>query len=180
MAPRPARLLLLLAIVATIGCDRVTKHAAVTTLAGAPAQSFMADTVRLEYMENSGAFLGLGSDWPRPVRVALFSIGNGLFLLAVAIMAIRHRWTGLALAGVALFVAGGVSNLLDRMAFGTVIDFMNVGIGPVRTGIFNVADMAILAGVGLVLLAASRGDRGGRGSRSFSQRPASKRARSAS
>jgi signal peptidase II len=161
MSTLPARLLLLLAIAATIGCDRVTKHVAATTLAGTPAQSFLADTFRLEYLENSGAFLGLGARWPRPVRVAIFTIGNGLFLIAVSVTALRLQWSGLALAGVALFVAGGVSNLLDRLAYGSVIDFMNVGIGSVRTGIFNVADMAIMAGVGLALLGASRaGSRG--------------------
>jgi len=35
---------------------------------------------------------------------------------------------------------------------GSVIDFLNVGIGPIRTGIFNVADMAIMAGIGIFLL----------------------------
>jgi signal peptidase II len=44
-----------------------------------------------------------------------------------------------------------MSNLADRMAIGSVIDFLNVGIGPVRTGIFNVADMAIMAGIAMVL-----------------------------
>jgi lipoprotein signal peptidase len=52
------RLVLLLAIGATIGCDRVTKHVAATTLSGTPSRSFLADTVRLEYVENTGAFLG--------------------------------------------------------------------------------------------------------------------------
>jgi signal peptidase II len=49
---------------------------------------------------------------------------------------------------VALIVGGGVSNLVDRLRYGGyVVDFLNVGIGPVRTGIFNVADMAIMVGV---------------------------------
>jgi signal peptidase II len=48
--------------------------------------------------------------------------------------------------GVAFFVAGGASNLLDRITSGMVIDFMNVGIGPLRTGIFNVA---IMLGAGI-------------------------------
>jgi signal peptidase II len=39
-----------------------------------------------------------------------------------------------------------------------VIDFMNVGIGPLRTGIFNVADMAIMLGVGIVMLDTWRSD----------------------
>jgi signal peptidase II len=57
--------------------------------------------------------------------------------------------------GVALFVAGGVSNLLDGIAYGKVIDFMNVGLGPVRTGIFNVADVAIMLAATLVVFAGS-------------------------
>jgi signal peptidase II len=52
---------------------------------------------------------------------------------------------------VALFVAGGASNLVDRIAHGVVIDFMNVGIGPLRTGIFNVADVAIMLGAGILM-----------------------------
>ena len=51
-----------------------------------------------------------------------------------------------------LFVGGGVSNLLDRIIHGAAVDFMNVGIGPLRTGIFNVAAVAIMLGVGIVLL----------------------------
>jgi signal peptidase II len=147
------RLVLLIAIGATIGCDRVTKHIAATTLAGTPSRSFLADTFRLEYVENAGAFLGLGADWPLPVRTAFFSIGNGLLLLSLTIMALRLRWPRPALFGVALFVGGGASNLLDRIAYGNVIDFMNVGLGPVRTGIFNVADMAIMLGAAIVIVA---------------------------
>ena len=58
------------------------------------------------------------------------------------------------LLGAALIVSGGAPNWIDRVATGSVIDFLNVGIGPLRTGIFNVADVAILGGVGLVVLTA--------------------------
>ena len=51
-----------------------------------------------------------------------------------------------------LFAAGGASNLVDRIAYGSVIDFMNLGIGSLRTGIFNVADMAIMLGAGILAL----------------------------
>jgi signal peptidase II len=151
------RLVLLVAIGATIGCDRVTKHVATTRLSQGPSRSFLADTFRLEYAENTGGFLSLGADWPRPVRTAVFAAGNTL-LLALFVIALRRRWPPRALLGVALFVGGGVSNLLDRIIHGTVIDFMNVGIGPLRTGIFNVADMAIMLGVGIVMLEACRSD----------------------
>lgn len=146
------RLVLVIAIGATIGCDRVTKHIAATTLAEAPTRSFLADTFRLQYVENTGAFLGLGGDWPRQVRTAVFGLGNGLLLVVLAVVARRARWPKPALFGVAMFVAGGASNLLDRITYGMVIDFMNVGIGPVRTGIFNVADMAIMLGAGILVL----------------------------
>ena len=153
------RLVLLIAIGATIGCDRVTKHVAATTLSEASSRSFLADTFRLEYVENTGAFLGLGGDWPRPVRTAVFRVGNGLLLLGVVVVAIRSRWPRRSLVGVAFFVAGGASNLLDRITYGMVIDFMNVGIGPLRTGIFNVADMAIMLGAGILVLEGYRSAR---------------------
>lgn len=153
------RLVLLVAIGATIGCDRATKHMAATMLSGTASQSFLADTVRLEYVENAGAFLGLGADWPPGIRTALFGIGNAVLLVVLAVMAMRRRWSRPVLLGVALFVAGGASNLVDRLAFGKVIDFMNVGLGPLRTGIFNVADMAIMLGVGIVVLAGYRSEK---------------------
>jgi signal peptidase II len=152
------RLVLLMAIGATIGCDRVTKHVAATSLSGTPSRSFLADTVRLEYVENTGAFLSLGADWPLPVRTAFFSFGNALLLVALAVLAVRRRWPRPTLLGVALFVGGGTSNLLDRIAYGKVIDFMNVGLGQVRTGIFNVADMAIMLGAAIVVVGSYRSD----------------------
>jgi signal peptidase II len=149
--PRLA-LVLFVAAVCTIGCDGVTKRVASSTLAGSPAVSLLADTVRLEYAENVGGFLGLGSGWPPVVRAAVFGVGNLLVLLALAAVAPRLGWSGPALVGVALFVAGGLSNVVDRLGDGRVIDFLNVGFGPLRTGIFNVADMAIMLGAILVLV----------------------------
>jgi signal peptidase II len=154
------RLALIAAIAATIGCDRVTKHLAATTLAGASSQSFLADTFRLEYAENAGGFLSLGADWPLAARTALFAVGTALLLLAVVIVAIRRRYGGWTLVGLSVFVAGGASNWVDRVAWGSVIDFINVGVGPLRTGIFNVADVAIMLGVGILLVEELRGDRG--------------------
>ena len=150
---------MLVAIGATIGCDRVTKHIAATTLSEEPARSFLAGTLRLEYAENTGAFLGLGAGWPPAVRTAVFAVSNGLLLAVLTVLALRGRWPRVARLGVALFVAGGASNLLDRIAYGMVIDFMNVGVGPLRTGIFNVADMAIMLGAGLLVVEGYRSKR---------------------
>ena len=80
------------------------------------------------------------------------------WLIAAANERLGRRWPTLALFVVAFFVAGGSANLVDRMTRGSVIDFMNVGLGPLRTGIFNVADMAIMLGAGLVILASYHAD----------------------
>lgn len=140
---------MLVLIGTTVGCDRVSKHFAVSTLAGAHGWSFLADTVRLQYAENAGAFLSFGDSWSPAARTGVFTIGTGLVLCGMLAAAIRFRLSGPALVGLALFFAGGASNLVDRLVWGSVVDFMNVGVGPLRTGIFNVADMAILLGVGI-------------------------------
>lgn len=149
-------LLLCLLLAATAGCDRVTKHLAVTTLAGMPEQSFLGDTVRLDYQENPGGFLSAGANWRPETRAVVFQVANGAFLLCALILAVRYQWSRWSSVGLILFVAGGLSNLIDRVAMGTVIDFLNIGVGRWRTGIFNIADVAIMLGVALLLWEARR------------------------
>ncbi len=153
------RLALLALIVSTIGCDRLTKRLATAELRHAPARSFLGDTVRLTYAENEGAFLGLGSSLPPALRFWLLSAGSAAAL--VGLLWLPRTRLGLAgRMGLSLVLAGGASNLWDRAREGAVVDFLNLGVGPLRTGIFNVADVAITAGVLLVLLAGHRAERG--------------------
>ena len=154
-ARHPSRVLVLLASLATVGCDRVTKHAAASLLADAGERSFLGDTIRLSYAENTGGFLSLGADLPAGTRMLIFSVATGVLLAGMTMMAIRGGWQGARLLGAALLVAGGASNWIDRLVIGSVVDFLNVGIGAVRTGIFNVADVAIMLGVMLIVLARS-------------------------
>lgn len=149
-------LALLLLVVTTIGCDRVTKHLATENLAGTPAQSFLADTFRLTYAENTGGFLSLGADMPRALRTGVFTVATGAILLVLGVIAWRYRDSVGHAAAFSLFMAGGVSNWFDRVNDGRVVDFMNVGIGWLRTGIFNVADVAIMLGVALFVFAELR------------------------
>jgi signal peptidase II len=153
------RPVLLLAALGTVACDRVTKVLATVTLAGAPARSFLGDTLRLDYAENPGAFLGMGADWPPEWRAALFTGAAFAGIFVVGGLAWRLRDVPGALVGLALFAAGSLSNLVDRVAYGGVVDFLNVGIGSLRTGIFNLADVAILAGAALVVAYSSRASR---------------------
>lgn len=136
----------------TVGCDRVTKHLAMTALSGEPTRSFLADTVRLEYAENTGGFLSLGANLQPTARVAIFKVGTELVLAVGLIAALVLRPTGWQLAGISLALAGGASNLVDRVLHGRVIDFLNVGVGNLRTGIFNIADVAILLGVCILII----------------------------
>ena len=158
MVRRWASKLALLAIVATtIGCDQVSKHLATIHLMGGPRHSWFGDSIRLEYAENTGAFLSLGSELSLGWRTALFSFGTAIILAACVVAIVRHRNLTVAVVGLTLVVAGGLSNLADRVASGSVVDFLNVGIGSFRTGIFNVADMAIMTGIALTLLSPRSG-----------------------
>jgi signal peptidase II len=153
--------ILVVAAAACAGCDQATKHLARTYLADSRPVSLLADSLRLIHVENAGAFLGLGASWPQGLRDAVFLLGVPLVLLAFTIYFVRYRatnWVGLAAAG--LLVGGGVSNLIDRIALdGVVTDFLNIGLGPLRTGIFNVADMAVMLGaIVLVLTSRERGE----------------------
>jgi signal peptidase II len=149
-------LLLVAVLMATIGCDRVTERIATDTLAGVPDRSFIGGTITVLYTENRGGFVSQGAGFSPRGRTAVFVVGTGLVLVAVGIGMLRSRLAPWPLLGATLFVAGGASNWFDRVTHGTVIDFLNVGIGPVRTGVFNVADMAILVGVGLIIVGEAR------------------------
>lgn len=146
-------LLVVFVLISGVGCDQVTKAVAGLVLTGGRGWSLLGDTVRLQLVHNRGAFLSLGASLPAEWREGIFLVGVGGALLAVlGYVLFARSLSAAATVGAALVLAGGVGNLLDRLRYGgAVVDFLNVGIGPVRTGIFNVADMAILAGV-LVLI----------------------------
>ena len=108
----------------------------------------------LEYAENNGAFLSLGANLDPNTQYWVFTILVSAVLLGLFLFALRfsHKITLPLLIALALYLGGGLGNLIDRFTNnGHVVDFMSVGVGPLRTGIFNVADMAIMAG-GIIFL----------------------------
>jgi signal peptidase II len=157
-ANRLARLMAVVVILAScVGCDQFTKHIAQARLKGRPAASYCGDVFRLQYAENPGAFLGLGDRLPAAARSLVLVGVNSLIAVGLA-TAILLGWTMTPwrLAGCALLLAGAMGNLIDRLRFdGLVVDFLNLGVGPLRSGIFNVADMAIMAGALLLVLPAN-------------------------
>jgi signal peptidase II len=147
-----------LVLVATIllgcvGCDQATKGAARAYLSHAPTASYFHDTVRLTYAENPGAFLSVGASLPQATRVAAFQGLVGILTLALIASALFwKRLTKLQILALTLLGASGSGNLIDRLLYsGYVTDFLNLGVGPVRTGIFNVADVVGVVGVVILL-----------------------------
>ncbi len=145
------RRLLLIAIVLfpCVGCDQAIKDLARQRLAHAGPISFVDDILRLQYTENPGAFLSLGAGSPESVRFWFFIIFIGIFLFGLLVYLLTSSNNSKPKTiSLSLVAGGGISNLIDRIFNeGRVIDFMNIGIGSLRTGIFIVADLAITFGV---------------------------------
>jgi signal peptidase II len=132
--------------------DRAGKFLALEHLADGLSRSYLADLLRLEYMKNTGAILGLGSQLPEDVRRWMMPLSTFLILIWVSVMLVRENGFGWAAAGFALVWGGGFANLVDRVASGEVVDFFNIGIGSLRTGTSNLADVAIMAGIPMIAL----------------------------
>ena len=151
---------LLVVLFATVGCDQATKSIAQSQLSATGPRTFLNGIVSLQYAENSGAFLSLGARLPLAMQHGIFTVATTLVLGALLIFAIREssRVHKPVLISFALFLGGGIGNLIDRFTNnGHVIDFMHInfmpiGLGWLRTGIFNVADMALMAGVALLMI----------------------------
>jgi signal peptidase II len=151
-------ILVILLLCSCIACDQTTKGIARDYLAAAPAISYLGDLFRFQYAENQGAFLGLGSHLSAKVRTGVLVVLVGMMLTGMLVFTLTQRRLPLERSiALALIIGGGLSNLLDRLIYhGAVIDFMNIGLANLRTGIFNVADVVIFIGVGLLCLSILR------------------------
>ncbi len=151
-------LLILVIVCACVGCDQATKTIAKQYLAATPPIYALGGTVVLHYTENQGSFLGLGARLPETVRFWVFVVFAGLMVAVMLAFVLTTRELNTAgITGAALVIGGGAGNLLDRIYHnGAVVDFLNIGIGNIRTGIFNLADVAIMVGIGLLILAMAR------------------------
>ena len=143
----------------SVGCDQATKEAADIHLSHVGAISFWGDTFRLQYTENGGAFLGMGATLPEKARFWLLIVFSLISVIGMLFFLLFHRSPRpLQVVGLTFIIGGGIGNLIDRIfRSGAVRDFMNVGLGDLRTGIFNVADVAIMLGtMMLIFMAAQR------------------------
>lgn len=146
------------AIVLLVIADHATKWIAIRSLKEAgEVYVFLGNLFRLQYAENTGAFLSLGAGLPDGVRTFLMTGINALILAGLMVYLFAAKKIAfLPACALTLIASGGIGNLIDRIfRDGRVVDFMNMGITTgkfsLRTGIFNIADIAIMAGLFLIV-----------------------------
>ena len=131
-----------LSIILLIGLDQVTKKIAQASLMGKGTVPVIDDFLMLVYATNRGGFLSLGSSaggwlwWLFFVVLPLVALT--LFSVYIVLKQ-RHDWFYLSFW--IFTMGGGVGNLMDRILYGEVIDFMHINFGFFQTGVFNVADL---------------------------------------
>ena len=117
------------------------------------SRSVVAGFFDLTYVRNSGAAFGLFASVDSSIKAIVLNSVAVLVFLVVSAYALRssHRSVRLQL-GFALILGGAVGNLLDRVRFGYVVDFLDFAVSGHHWPAFNVADSAICVGVALLFL----------------------------
>ncbi|MBW1860403.1 MAG: signal peptidase II [Deltaproteobacteria bacterium] len=104
----------------------------------------------LTYIRNTGGAFGLLAGEASRLRVGLFlavsSAALGIIFYLYTKIPPGRKWLD---AGLALTFGGALGNLIDRLRFGEVVDFLDFHIGTMHWPAFNVADSAISVGVGI-------------------------------
>jgi len=157
MTRRPATIGLLLAVVIVLA-DQATKAWALNTWFYPPRMIEVTPFFNLVAVWNSGVSFGLfaGQSEIVPYILAGFAV---LVTIALTVWMFRAEGRLLAIA-LSLVIGGAVGNVIDRLRFHAVVDFIDLHAAGIHWPAFNLADSAITIGVGLLLLDsfASRGE----------------------
>jgi signal peptidase II len=144
----------LLIVIANLAIDQFTKKLAREHLQGRETIKVVGSVFVLTYAENEGGFLSMGSSIPEfPRKILLTWLPTAIMAGMLFYLFFSKSLSTKQLICLATILGGGISNLIDRFVFdGHVTDFMNFGIGSLRTGILNVADLSITFGAIALLL----------------------------
>lgn len=127
--------------------DQVTKALVVANIAPGARYGVIGDLAQVWHVRNDGAAFSIlpGATWLF-VPVTLVAIG----MVAYFHRAFRDRtpWIQVILG---VILAGSLGNLTDRLRLGYVIDFVSLGIGDTRFPTFNIADSAVVLGIGALV-----------------------------
>jgi signal peptidase II len=144
---------ILLLIIINIGCDQLTKSIVRRKVMPFAEIHLLDNHLTITKVENTGAFLSAGHVLPGIVRFIVLSLfPMAALLFGVYYVITRHHLSRLAFVGLSFIIGGGIGNVFDRMYHGSVTDFLHIRFGIFQTGIFNMADVSIMTGGGLLLL----------------------------
>lgn len=143
-----ANIIIILIILVNLAADQISKHLARVYIEGKGIINVVGDLFIMVYAENSGAFLSLGSNLEQPYKTLVLVLFPTLAILAGILYLIFGKHVSFRQSvAIASIIGGGLGNIYDRaMHLGAVTDFLNFGIGNIRTGILNVADLSITFG----------------------------------
>lgn len=141
-------------IILNIGCDQVSKNMVREQVEFRSTTEIIGKTFILTNVENSGAFLGMGSDLNPIIKtILLLVLPIAVLLFVLHYLLTKKDIDNLTIIGLSFIVGGGIGNMYDRILYGQVTDFFHIDFGGVfKTGIFNMADVSVMVGMGLILL----------------------------
>ncbi|WP_338731698.1 signal peptidase II [Mangrovimonas cancribranchiae] len=142
-------------IVFNIAIDQISKVVVRANVTPYQESDIIGKYFILTNVENRGAFLGMGSDMNPTLRLIFLLILPTIVLGYVTYYILKNKSLDKhSLIGFCCIVGGGIANVFDRFAYGSVTDFLHIDLGGIfKTGIFNVADMSVMLGLGLLLYA---------------------------
>jgi signal peptidase II len=147
-------LLILILVIFNIGLDQISKGIVRETVIPGSRTELLGKQLQLMNVENSGAFLSMGSD-SNPTVKLIFLLILPVIVLGVILYYVLTNTTldRLSIVGFSSIAGGGIANLYDRFLYGSVTDFLFMDFGGIfRTGIFNVADLSVTTGMVLLLI----------------------------
>lgn len=145
-------------LAATVGCDQATKSVVRNQLPMGETLGYFHGTLSISNAVNRGAFLGLGEGFSDEIRWWMLTVAVSITLTGLLAFAlIAPNLPVPRLLAIVAIVGGGLGNLIDRVSLGFVRDFVSLGIGPLHTGIFNIADMFITGGAVVLVVLSWRG-----------------------
>jgi len=145
--------LIIILIVVNIALDQVTKVLARKHIEYNETIEVIGDYLIFTKVENTGAFLGMGSELPPVFRVLLLLVLPSVVMIGLLVYLVRTKdLTNYSIWGLSFIVGGGLGNIFDRIVYGSVTDMLFLDFQFAHTGIFNVADMSVMVGTGLILL----------------------------
>lgn len=150
---RIMRTLVILAILsANVGCDQISKNIVRENIRYGQKITLVPDFLTLTKVENTGAFLSMGNSMSQPWKTILLAIFPILILgLGIMYLFLKKGLSNLSVLGICLLLGGGIGNIYDRIIYGSVTDFLHADLIIFQTGIFNIADMSIMTGIGLII-----------------------------